>query len=50
VHIDKTIIVGQGITTDLKDKLGKFGYNIFEVPMIEYLKGGGSVKCCTFEF
>lgn len=50
VHIGKTIIVGAGITTNLKDKLAGLGYNIFEVPMGEYLKGGGSVKCCTFEF
>jgi N-dimethylarginine dimethylaminohydrolase len=50
VRVDKTIIVGAGITTVLKDKLSKVGYNIFEVPMDEYLKGGGSVKCCTFEF
>jgi N-dimethylarginine dimethylaminohydrolase len=50
VQVNNTIIVGAGITTVLKDKLSKVGYNIFEVPMDEYLKGGGSVKCCTFEF
>lgn len=50
VHDDKTIVTGAGITPELRDKLAKFGYNTHEIDMHEYLKGGGSVKCCTFEF
>lgn len=50
VHIGKEIVIGKGITSQLKEKLGKFGYTTNEVDMSEYNKGGGSVKCCTFEF
>lgn len=50
VHVGREIVLGKGISEELKEKLGKFGYNIHEVDMSEYLKGGGSVKCCTFEF
>lgn len=46
----KTIVVGKGITQSTKDKLATLGYNTYEIDMHEYLKGGGSVKCCTFEF
>lgn len=45
-----TIVVGKGITQTTKDKLATLGYNTYEIDMKEYLKGGGSVKCCTFEF
>lgn len=50
VHVGKNIVVGKGITNELKEKLAKFGYTVHEVDMREYIKGGGSVKCCTFEF
>ncbi len=50
VHVGKHIVIGKGITTELKQKMEKLGYTIHEVDMAEYLKGGGSVKCCTFEF
>ncbi|MCX7997188.1 MAG: arginine deiminase-related protein [Patescibacteria group bacterium] len=46
----KEIVLGKGITEELREKLAKFGYNTHEIDMCEYLKGGGSVKCCTFEF
>lgn len=48
--IGKDIVLGAGITQELKDNLAAVGYNTHEVDMTEYLKGGGSVKCCTFEF
>ena len=48
--IGKEIVLGAGITPELKEKLTSVGYNTHEVDMKEYLKGGGSVKCCTFEF
>lgn len=50
VHLGKNIVIGKGITGQFKEKLAKFGYTTHEVDMAEYLKGGGSVKCCTFEF
>lgn len=50
VHIGKQIIVGKGISKDYKQKLAKLGYKVNEIDMAEFLKSGGSVKCCTFEF
>lgn len=50
VVAETEIVVGKGITQTTKDKLKSFGYNTHEIEMKEYLKGGGSVKCCTFEF
>ena len=50
VHIGNNIIVGKGISNTLKNSLKKFDYTIHEIDMSEYHKGGGSVKCCTFEF
>lgn len=50
VHIGNTIVVGKGITQKLKNELKKRGYQTYEIDMKEYLKGGGSVKCASFEF
>ncbi|MEI6533146.1 MAG: arginine deiminase-related protein [Candidatus Roizmanbacteria bacterium] len=50
VHIGKNIIVGKGISAQLKISLTNLNFTIHEIDMSEYLKGGGSVKCCTFEF
>ena len=41
------IITGKGITEQLKKYLQDFGYQVHEVPMSQYIKGGGSVKCCS---
>lgn len=46
----KTIVCGQGISQKLKGEYAKYGYEVKEVPMEEYRKGGGSVKCLTLEF
>jgi N-dimethylarginine dimethylaminohydrolase len=50
VRVGKDIVIGKGISESLKENLAKFGYTTHEIDMREYLKGGGSVKCCTFEF
>lgn len=50
VVIDKTIVVGKGISQKLKDIFASYGFKTKEVPMDEYRKGGGSVKCLTLEF
>lgn len=50
VHIGTHIVVGKGITQGFMDALETRGYTVHEIPMAEYLKGGGSVKCCSFEF
>ena len=50
VHVGKDIIVGKGTSEMFQNELSKRGYTIHEIPMIEYLKGGGSVKCCSLEF
>lgn len=50
VIVDKTVVVGQGISQKLKDDYAKYGFTAREVPTSEYLKGGGSVKCLTLEY
>ncbi len=50
VHVGEDIVVGKGVTQTFKDALTAHGYRVHEIPMAEYLKGGGSVKCCSFEF
>jgi N-dimethylarginine dimethylaminohydrolase len=48
--IDKTIVVAEGITNELKQKYSSLGFTTKEIPMDEYRKGGGSIKCLTLEF
>ncbi len=50
VVVDKNIVVGQGISDELKNNFAKYGFKTHEVPTTEYGKGGGSVKCLTLEF
>lgn len=50
VRVDNHIVIGAGISHYLKDEFKKRGFTVHEVPMAEYRKGGGSVKCSTFEF
>lgn len=47
ICFNKTIVTGQGVGESLKGTLQKNGYSIREVPMSQYIKGGGSVKCCS---
>lgn len=50
VCLGKHTVIGRGITKGLKNRLNDLGFAIHEVKMDEYRKGGGSVKCLTFEF
>ncbi|MDO8583080.1 MAG: arginine deiminase-related protein [bacterium] len=50
VVVDKNIVVGKGVSGELKNRLEKFGFKIYEVEMNEYRRGGGSIKCLTLEF
>lgn len=50
VVVGKTVVIAKGITQQLKDNLSTYGYTTIEVPMDEFRKGGGSVKCLTLEF
>ncbi len=50
VATDDAVIVGKGMSKDIKRTLEKEGLKVFETPMNEYFKGGGSVKCTTLEF
>lgn len=50
IHIDNNIVIGKGISQSLKDDLSNHGYLTYEIDMKEYLKGGGSIKCVSFEF
>jgi N-dimethylarginine dimethylaminohydrolase len=43
----KNIVVGEGITDTLRTNLEALGYQVFQTPMSQYIKGGGSVKCCS---
>lgn len=49
VAANGAIVIGQGISKDFRSTLKKEGYEVFETPMNEFLKGGGSVKCLTLE-
>ena len=48
--IEKTIVVAQGISGELKNKYASLGYATKELEMDEYRKGGGSIKCCAYQF
>jgi len=50
VIVDKTVVIGQGISNSLKRNIEKYGFIVKEIPMDEYRKGGGSIKCLTLEF
>jgi N-dimethylarginine dimethylaminohydrolase len=43
----KNIVVCEGVTDQFKSDLSSHGYKVFETPMSQYIKGGGSVKCCS---
>ena len=50
VVVGKTIVTAKGISDDLKAAYAEAGFSTKEVPMEEFRKGGGSVKCLTLEF
>jgi len=49
ITIGKTIIVNDGLGSGLKARLAEFGFSVVETPMSEFLKAGGSVKCCVLK-
>lgn len=49
VVVGKNIIIGKGISLNLKNALKSRGFTIHEVEMKEFLKSGGSVKCLSLE-
>lgn len=49
VTFENDLIMTQGISNELKDKLTNIGFRIVTVPMSQYLKGGGSVHCVSME-
>lgn len=49
VVIGKNIILGKGVSDQLYGKLEREGFTVHELPMSEFLKAGGSVKCLTLE-
>lgn len=50
IAVDKTVVVAKGIGNKLKSKIEKYGFKTIEIPMDEFRKGGGSIKCLTLEF
>lgn len=50
VAIGDTIVIGEGVSSNLKKTLTTEGFKTIETEMGEFLKGGGSVKCLTLEF
>jgi N-dimethylarginine dimethylaminohydrolase len=50
VVVGKTIVSPKGISQPLKDAYQYYGFEIKEVPMSEFNKSGGAVKCLTLEF
>jgi len=50
VAVNGSVVVGQGISEKFRQDIEKEGFELIEVPMDEFLKGGGSVKCLTLEY
>jgi N-dimethylarginine dimethylaminohydrolase len=49
VVIGNNVILGKGISDDLRSEIRKHKFNVIEIDMSEFLKGGGSVKCLALE-
>jgi len=49
VVVNNNVILGKGITEELKNNIEKSNFNVTEVLMSEFLKGGGSIKCLSLE-
>lgn len=48
VNIDNIIFTGK-ISNHLRNKLEKYGYEVVELDLSEFIKTGGSAKCLTLE-
>jgi lysine-ketoglutarate reductase/saccharopine dehydrogenase-like protein (TIGR00300 family) len=46
VNVDRRIILNQA-SADLKARLQKAGFEVFETPLFEFMKSGGGAKCLT---
>jgi len=46
---EQNLIMGEGVSNELKDQLIARGFRIVTLPMTEYLKGGGSIHCVSFQ-
>lgn len=46
---EQDLVMGEGVSNELKDELISLGFRIITVPMSEYLKGGGSIHCVSLE-
>lgn len=49
VVVGENILLGEGITDDLRESIEDNSFELHELNMSEYVKGGGSVKCCSLE-
>lgn len=49
VVIGNNVFLGKGISEELCYSLKKYKFNVIEIDMSEFLKGGGSVKCLALE-
>jgi len=43
INIDKTILMGK-VPTDLGERLGRLGYDVVQIDISEFLRGGGGAK------
>ena len=50
VTVAKTVVIAKGISDKLKNDIKKYGFDVVEISMDEFRKGGGSIKCLTLEF
>lgn len=49
VVIDKTVILNQGISEELKSSLQTEGFRVIEVDLSEFMKSGGSAACMVIK-
>jgi N-dimethylarginine dimethylaminohydrolase len=49
VVVGDNVVIGKGISPELSNKIKDEGFQVIEIDMTEYMKGGGSVKCITQE-
>lgn len=45
----KDVIMSQGVSDDLKDRITDRGFRVVTIPIGEYLKGGGGIHCVSLE-
>lgn len=50
VRVGKHVVHGAGISAELQEALTNLGFVLHAIDTTEYIKGGGSVKCVSFEF